>query len=71
MILAVFSDRLQHRFAFVIIGACLCLTGFAILRSVHDRVHLEYGAIFMSAMGVYSIMPIVICWVGMNRESLI
>lgn len=68
MIFATASDRLQHRFAFILLGTSIALAGFVILLVVHDKKHLEYGAIFMAAMGLYACMPIVVCWVSMNRK---
>ena len=66
MIVAYFSDKLKHRFAFTIIPTCLAITGFGILTSVHDRRYLEYAALFFVAMGTYSAMPVIVCWFNMN-----
>ncbi|KAI4246535.1 MAG: hypothetical protein L6R40_001898 [Gallowayella cf. fulva] len=66
MIVAFFSDKFKHRFAFTLIPICIAITGFAILITVHTNHHLEYAALFMVTMGVYSAMPVVVCWFNMN-----
>lgn len=66
MILAWFSDRFKHRFIFAIFAICVAIVGFAILISVHDNYHLQYGALFLVTCGAYSAMPIVVCWFNMN-----
>ncbi|KAL8880960.1 MAG: hypothetical protein Q9198_001736, partial [Flavoplaca austrocitrina] len=66
MVIAYFSDKIKHRFAFTIMPICLAIAGFGILIVVHDNHHLQYGALFMVAMGVYSAMPVIVCWFNMN-----
>jgi sugar phosphate permease len=63
MLVAWFSDKLKHRFLFTIIPICVCITGFAILITVHDRKSLQYAALFLVAMGAYTAMPVIVCWV--------
>lgn len=64
MLIAWFSDRLKHRFLFTIIPICVCIAGFAILISVHDNHDLQYAALFLVAMGAYTAMPVIVCWVS-------
>lgn len=66
MVVAFFSDKLRHRFAFTIIPIALAITGFGILISVHHRHNLQYAALFMVTMGTYSAMPVIVCWFNMN-----
>lgn len=66
MCIAVFSDFTRHRFAFTIAPICLAITGFSILLTVHDNTKLQYGALFLVAMGAYSAMPVIVCWFNMN-----
>lgn len=68
--MAAISDRLAHRFLFIIISVCVSISGFAILFVVHNNTRLQYGALFLAAMGTYTAMPIVLCWFGMNGTSL-
>ncbi|KAF3032605.1 hypothetical protein E8E12_003373 [Didymella heteroderae] len=66
MLIAWCSDRLRHRFAFTIFPICVCITGFAILISVHNNRDLQYAALFLVAMGAYTAMPVIVCWFNMN-----
>ncbi|PCH41172.1 MFS general substrate transporter [Wolfiporia cocos MD-104 SS10] len=66
MIVAAVSDWARHRFLFALIPAFIALAGFAILLSVHDNKHVQYGALFLAAAGTYSSMPIGICWFNTN-----
>ncbi len=63
MLVAWFSDRLRHRFLFTIFPICVCIVGFAILISVHNNTQVQYGALFLVAMGAYTAMPVIVCWV--------
>jgi MFS family permease len=47
MIIAWFSDKFKHRFLFAIFPICVCISGFAILISVHNNRHVQYAALFL------------------------
>ncbi|KAL9624472.1 MAG: hypothetical protein Q9160_001435 [Pyrenula sp. 1 TL-2023] len=66
MLVAYFSDRFRHRFAFCVIPICVAITGFAILLATHHNRPLQYGALFMVTCGTYGAMPVVVCWFNMN-----
>ncbi|ORY12252.1 MFS transporter-like protein [Clohesyomyces aquaticus] len=66
MVIAWLSDKFRHRFLFAIIPICVCISGFAILITVHDHRSVQYGALFLVAMGAYSAMPVIVCWFNMN-----
>jgi MFS family permease len=66
MLIAWLSDRMQHRFLFTIIPICVCIAGFAILLTVHDNHNLQYAALFLVAMGAYTAMPVIVCWVSFH-----
>ena len=66
MVIAFFSDKTKHRFAFTMIPISICIAGFAILLAVHTKPNLEYAALFLVAMGAYSAMPVIVCWFNMN-----
>ncbi|KAF2745627.1 MFS general substrate transporter [Sporormia fimetaria CBS 119925] len=66
MTVAWFSDRFKHRFLFTIFPILVALTGFAILITVHDNRSVQYGALFLVAMGAYTAMPVIVCWFNMN-----
>lgn len=66
MVVAYFSDLTRHRFLFTLVPICVSITGFGILLTVHDRIGLEYAALFLVASGTYSAMPVIVCWFNMN-----
>lgn len=70
MLIAWCSDRTKHRFAFTIFPICVCIAGFAILISVHNNRNLQYAALFLVAMGAYTAMPVIVCWVCCFSSSL-
>lgn len=57
---------MKLRFPLAIFCICVSIVGFGILISVHDRTHLQYGALFLVTCGTYSAMPLVVCWFNMN-----
>jgi hypothetical protein len=67
MIIATFSDKLRHRYIFVLIPIVVALVGYIILLTVHNRTHLQYGALFLAAAGNYAAMPVIVCWFNSNR----
>lgn len=69
MLIAYASDKLKHRFLFTILSISIAIAGFIILLCVHDNRSLEYGALFLVAIGCYSAMPVVICWFNMNLSG--
>jgi MFS family permease len=66
MIVAYFSDKLRHRFAFAVFAILVAIAGFSILIAVHDNTKVQYAALFLVAMGAYTAMPIIVCWFNMN-----
>ncbi|KAK5653100.1 hypothetical protein OQA88_9198 [Cercophora sp. LCS_1] len=66
MIVATVSDFVRHRFLFVVGGLAIALSGLVTLFEVHDHVNTQYGGLFLTAMGLYSAMPVVIGWFNMN-----
>jgi MFS family permease len=71
MLVAWLSDRVKHRFLFTIFPICVCITGFAILISVHNNANLQYAALFLVAMGAYTAMPVIVCWVSNYYDLLV
>ena len=69
MLLATVSDLTRHRYLYLVFAICVSLPGIAILLSIHDDHKTEYAAIFLVALGVYSAMPIAICWLSMNQRG--
>lgn len=72
MLTAALSDHFKHRMLFVLATVAMALVGLGILVAVtatddHDpNPMLQYASLFLLAMGVYSAMPLVVCWFNMN-----
>ena len=69
MIIATCSDLTKHRFLFVLLPLLVALAGFSTLLGVRGNNHVEYGALFLAVSGVYSAMPVIVCWFNSNRKS--
>lgn len=68
MLIAFASDYYRRRFIFFVLSCALGLAGFLILLIVHDNTNLQYGALYIVPMGIYSAMPIALCWFETNRQ---
>ena len=66
MLFATFSDFAKHRFLFVIFPLLVALAGFLTLLGVTDNHGAQYGALFLAVSGVYSAMPVIVCWFDSN-----
>ncbi|SLM33769.1 mfs transporter [Lasallia pustulata] len=66
MLIAYMSDKTKHRFLFTMFPIAVTITGFGILITVHHNHRLEYGALFLVAMGSFTAMPVIVCWFTMN-----
>ena len=65
MVVAFISDRLRHRFAFILVTCCIAIAGFATLLSTAPNT-AKYGALFLVTSGTYSALPLIVCWFNMN-----
>jgi hypothetical protein len=68
MVIATFSDLAKHRFLFVLIPLFVALSGFLVLLGTKGDYHVKYGALFLAVSGVYSTMPVIVCWFNSNCE---
>jgi len=58
-----FSDRLRHRYAFIIAGCCTATIGYVILICQHMvSVQGRYGAVFLIVSGGYMAQPVTLGW---------
>ena len=69
MVLGAASDFTQHRFLYIILSDLVGIAGVAVLLAIHNNVSAQYGAIFLVAIGVYSGIPLAICWFSMNQRG--
>jgi len=70
MLIATFSDLAKHRFLFVIFPLLVALAGFSTLLGATGNHHAQYGALFLAVSGVYSTMPVIVCWFNSNCKSM-
>ncbi|KAJ8100130.1 major facilitator superfamily domain-containing protein [Lipomyces tetrasporus] len=66
MISSVFSDYFRHRYLFTMSLTTIAIVGFGILLGEHHNVNTQYAALFLCALGLYSSMPIIVCWTTTN-----
>ena len=52
LIAAWFTDKLRHRYSFIILGLCIAVTGYSILLNIdHVSIKVRYMACFFITMG--------------------
>ena len=69
MLVAWASDRMRHRFLFTLIPIAIAIAGFATLLTGTRNLDLRYAALFLVTCGVYSAMPVIVCWFNLNLGS--
>lgn len=71
LLIAYLSDKLRHRFVFVMIPLLVAIAGFAVLFTIHgiENRNVLYGALFLVTCGAYSAMPVIVCWYVMNLSG--
>lgn len=66
MVFSIASDRIRHRFLFIVAGTTIGIVGFIVLLTVHGRTDIQYGALFLALTGAFAVTPICICWFTTN-----
>ncbi|KAI5795319.1 major facilitator superfamily domain-containing protein [Peziza echinospora] len=66
MVIAIFSDKIKHRFLFAFVSILIAMAGLIILLCVHDDRNVKYGALFLVTSGCYGAMPVIVCWFNTN-----
>lgn len=67
---AFLSDRLHHRFGFVIFGCVVATIGYIILLNIHRvAVGVRYFALYLIISGGYIAQPIALVWVNNNMSG--
>lgn len=70
IITAVCSDRLRHRYAFIMSGILVSTIGYVILLiQKHVSVGAQYFALYLVVIGAYVAQPIVLVWVTTNMSG--
>lgn len=65
IMIAFVSDKVKKRLPFVIMNTCIGITGLSIVLG-SETPHVKYAGCFLSAMGLYSAMPSLVCWTSLN-----
>jgi hypothetical protein len=67
IIMAICTDRLRHRYIFIIIGIIISTIGYAILLAqTQVTLGAKYFALYMITAGAYITQPVVLVWVTNN-----
>ena len=64
--IAALSDRVRHRFLFVAVPLLFAIAGYCILLTVHTSPSTQYAAMFLIVLGIWTPLPIIVCWTTMN-----
>ncbi|SCW04600.1 LAFE_0H17128g1_1 [Lachancea fermentati] len=64
-IIAFVSDYFQKRWWFTISSSFIAIAGLAMVVG-SDNPHVKYGGCFVTTLGLYSAMPVLICWTSLN-----
>lgn len=64
-LLATISDRIKIRLPFALIASATAVAGLSMVYACNDA-NARYAGCFLCAMGLYSAMPILICWMSLN-----
>ena len=69
MAAATASDYYKRKYIFILPLLLISAIGIIVLLNVHDSVDVRYGALFISMMGGFAALPIILCWFSVNRKS--
>lgn len=60
------SDKTKLRSPFAIGNGCLAIVGLAMCLGITDNSNARYAGCFLAACGLYSSMPVLVCWTALN-----
>lgn len=66
ILIAYLSDRAEHRFLFVQASLVISIVGCVLLFLIHNARSVQYGCLFIYAIGLTCAIPLVVCWITMN-----
>lgn len=68
--ISVITDRLKHRFSFIILGCCVATVGYSILLAAkHVPVGARYFALYAVTVGGYIAQPVILVWLSNNLSG--
>ncbi|ODV79148.1 putative high-affinity nicotinic acid transporter [Suhomyces tanzawaensis NRRL Y-17324] len=68
-IVAFLSDRFRKRLPFFLASAVIGIAGLAMILGAKDSPNVRYGGCFLTAAGLYTAMPLMVCWAALNMGS--
>lgn len=66
LIIAIVSDYTKIRLPFALIACATAIAGLSMIMTLTDSPNPRYAGCFLTAMGLYSCMPVFICWMSLN-----
>ncbi|EGW32152.1 putative high-affinity nicotinic acid transporter [Spathaspora passalidarum NRRL Y-27907] len=63
------SDRFQKRLPFAIASCVIAIAGLAMVLGATTAPRVRYAGCFLTASGLYTAMPLVVCWAALNNGS--
>lgn len=67
IIMGYLSDRYRIRLPFAVVSCLVAVAGLAMILGVGSgSVHTRYAGCFLSVTGLYTAMPLLICWSSLN-----
>lgn len=70
LLTAYLSDRMRHRFGFIIFGICVCTIGLIVLMAqTNVSVAGKYTALYITMSGGYIAQPVIIVWLANNMAG--
>ncbi|KAL9115556.1 MAG: hypothetical protein Q9187_007290 [Circinaria calcarea] len=69
ILIAYLSDKAEHRFLFVQACFIIAIIGCVLLFMIHTPRSVQYGCVFLYAIGLSCAIPLVVCWITMNLSG--
>lgn len=66
ILVAFVSDYFYVRLPFAVLASLISVCGFGMVIGAKNEPLIRYGGCFMLASGLYTAMPILLCWVSLN-----
>ncbi|CUM64638.1 uncharacterized protein PRCAT00002247001 [Priceomyces carsonii] len=65
-IVSFISDKTRRRFPFFIFCCLIAIVGLALILGETHNPNARYGGCFLAASGLYTAMPLLVCWTSLN-----
>ncbi|KAI5958738.1 TNA1 [Candida pseudojiufengensis] len=68
-VVAFFSDYTGKRVPFVVGSTVVAIIGLSMVLGAANNPSVRYGGCFLAASGLYTAMPVLVCWTALNNGS--